>query len=269
MTSLMGLVLAVCVVIAAGAFVVWFQSRTGYPRRGVRTGSKSVARGGRRALTRREGAWPESEGTGSVRPAAATTRRRPDVRDVLEQWRAEKASPAIPQMPGRVDTPETAPADSSAIEHRSLRAENLRATINTPYPQSGRSASPVLTLGELEDGLNYGAIRVRIEETRTLLKAKALDIGAEDGASEGSSGGRCSVDPARLEAAMAARIDKMLVEGACPRMPSRSRRVSRPSQPASQTRRRAVRISTPAGVSRSGRRVVRRRGDSRLRGLCE
>ncbi len=172
--------------------------------------------------------------------------RAPAAQDLLEKWRSagvsaaakeaslekssgERSSPPEPECPPPV-------SDESAC-----------VSGNENHLLSGVEEESPLTLGQLEASLSYGAVRVRIEEARSRLKAKTFDAILKSVAKERSSQGCSDRGVEHLSADLVARIDTLLTEehGSAPR-------VHRPRSARSGSRQRAQ------GRAKRHRRISKR-----------
>jgi hypothetical protein len=161
------------------------------------------------------------QGLGTEAPVVEGT---PTARALLEEWRSAivlstvESVTVMPPVVGKQPAvaqattprvgellPDTAPEVRHAMVMIPAEAEQthrLRRELERPF----------LTLEELEAGLSYGAMRVRIEEIRSRLKANASDARMTRTPAEDSPEGRVVSGSENLDTDVAARIDSVFTE---------------------------------------------------------
>ena len=161
------------------------------------------------------------QGLGAEAPVVGGT---PAARALLEEWRSATVlstveSPTVlrPVVEKQLAvTQATTPCAGEPVPDTA--PEVWHATVMTPaeaeQPHLLRREleRPFLTLEELEAGLSYGAMRVRIEEIRSRLKANASDARMAGTPAEDSPEGPVVSGAGDLDADVAARIDSVLTE---------------------------------------------------------
>ena len=161
------------------------------------------------------------EGLGAEAPDVEGT---PAARALLEEWRSAAVLPAVKSptlVPPIVEKPlavaqVTTPCAGEPVPETAPVVRQLTAVMPAGAEQTHRLGRelerPFLTLEELEAGLSYGAMRVRIEEIRSRLKANAFDARMTGVPAEDSPEGRVVSGAGDLDADVSARIDSVLTE---------------------------------------------------------
>ena len=207
MSGLLWLLLVAALSAALGFFVLQRRARTAQKVRSRHAGESAPSTRNARDLKVKQqlaAGSPPKEGAVVEKPVVEGSLA---AQALLEEWRSATVSPAVGSrerlslgaVPPVVDKPVVMPPGPEV------------ASEETRCPRQ-ELEKPFLTLEELETSLKYGAMRVRIEEIRSSLKANAFDPGMTGMAAEDSLEGPSVPGSGHFDADMVARIDSMLTE---------------------------------------------------------